>query len=185
MAVLPPYKLAHVVFQTTRYDEMITWYERILNAKANFRNDVVCFMSYDDEHHRIAIVRQPGLTEHVRSAAGLHHVAFTYKSLNDLLTAYSERKKLGIEPIWCVNHGTTTSIYYRDPDGNNVETQVDNFDTDEETTAFMESPLFEENPIGTDFDPEELLARLQAGEDEAILKKRVEIGRRSRPPVHI
>lgn len=38
------------------------------------------------------------------------------------------------------NHGPTTSLYYRDPDGNQIETQVDNFETAEEATAFMNSP---------------------------------------------
>lgn len=35
--------------------------------------------------------------------------------------------------------GSTTSIYYKDPDGNMLETQVDNFDSVEEATKFMVS----------------------------------------------
>jgi hypothetical protein len=33
----------------------------------------------------------------------------------------------------------TTSLYYADPDGNQIELQVDNFATPEEGTAFIES----------------------------------------------
>ena len=53
----------------------------------------------------------------------------------------------GIEPYWCLNHGPTTSMYYKDPDGNKVELQIDNFDTDE-TNRWMGSGEFAQNPIG-------------------------------------
>ncbi len=72
-------------------------------------------------------------------------------------------------------------MYYHDPDGNDIETQVDNFESADEANAFMRSEFFEMNPIGTDFDPEELVKRLEAGEDEAVIKKRVEIGKRGVP----
>lgn len=58
-----------------------------------------------------------------------------------------------------------------------IETQVGNMDK-EGAIAFMASKDFAENPIGVDFDPEELIARLEAGEDEAEIKKRREIGPR-------
>lgn len=99
------------------------------------------------------------------------------------MLSYSQRKDLGIEPSWCVNHGPTTSIYYTDPDGNEIETQVDNFDTNDEANEFMASPYFAENPIGTDFDPEELIKRLKSGEDHSTIKRRIEIGPRA-PPSH-
>jgi len=55
-------------------------------------------------------------------------------------------------------------MYYADPDGNQVELQVDNFDTIEEGVAFMESESFARNPVGVPFDPEAWIKRLQAGE---------------------
>lgn len=67
---------------------------------------------------------------------------------------------------------------YQDPDGNQLETQVDNFDTNEETSEFMMSKFFQENPLGVDFDPEDLIKRLQSGESDASIKKRKEIGPR-------
>jgi hypothetical protein len=78
----------------------------------------------------------------------------------------------GIVPYWSVNHGPTTSIYYADPDGNRIEFQVDNFDTKAEAVAYCALPEFAENTSGVDFDPAELLRRLEAGEPEAVLKRR-------------
>lgn len=42
----------------------------------------------------------------------------------------------------------------------------------------MEGPLFAENALGTDFDPEELCAAVERDEDEAKLKMRKEVGPR-------
>jgi hypothetical protein len=42
----------------------------------------------------------------------------------------------------------------------------------------MKSKAFAENPIGVDFDPEELITRLQNGGKEEDLIKRPEIGPR-------
>lgn len=62
-------------------------------------------------------------------------------------------------------------MYYRDPDGNMIETQVDNFDTPEEATQSMMSEDFQINAFGMDYDPEELCRRVDFGEDEASIKK--------------
>jgi hypothetical protein len=42
----------------------------------------------------------------------------------------------------------------------------------------MDSKSFAENPIGVDFDPDELVERLKRGEDQESLKKRPGIGPR-------
>ena len=72
-------------------------------------------------------------------------------------------KGKGIRPFFCVNHGPTTSMYYRDPDGNRIELQIDNFATAEEGQAWMNSPAFDRNPIGVEFDPDALVDRFRAG----------------------
>jgi len=160
---------------------MVSFYKTFLGGHATHENDFISFITYDDEHHRVAILAAPSTTPKVLGSAGLEHIAFTFNTLDDLAKAYTERKAHGIEPVWSVNHGPTTSIYYSDPDGNQIETQVDNFDSIEEASRFMESKEFAINPIGTDFDPEDLIKRLEAGEDHASIKKRVEIGPRGLP----
>lgn len=92
--------------------------------------------------------------------------------------AYSQRKENGIVPFWAVNHGPTTSIYYKDPDGNILETQVENFETTDDVIAFMESDAYNTNPIGVDFSVETLIERLESGEDHATIKKRPDSGPR-------
>jgi catechol-2,3-dioxygenase len=77
---------------------------------------------------------------------------------------YLRLKALGIRPHRCVNHGVTTSMYYRDPDGNQVELLVDNFATAAEGQAYMRRrSAKDKNPVGVACDPEELVARVGAG----------------------
>ena len=171
-AVKSPIKLAHVVFRTSRMPEMLAWYKKVLNAKEAFASAEISFLAYDEEHHRVAFVQIPSLAEQPAGQAGLHHVAFTYENLETLLGNYERLKEEGIEPLWPVNHGPTTSLYYADPDGNQLEFQVDNYDTVEEAGEFFFSDAFATNPIGVDVDPIQLKARLQAGEDEDAVKKR-------------
>jgi catechol-2,3-dioxygenase len=177
-AVKPPSKLAHVVLRTNNMKAMVEFYCTFLGARIVHGGKMLAFLTYDDEHHRIAFVQIPKTKPKVRGSCGLEHIAFTFESLSELLLAYRQRKQNGILPIWCVNHGTSTSIYYKDPDGNEIETQTDNFKDPNDATKYMESPEFAKNPIGVDFDPEDMIKRLQKGEKEEVLMKREEIGRR-------
>lgn len=169
-AVRPPAKLAHLVLRTAHFDEAVRWYELVLGAHSVFRNPMLAFLTYDDEHHRLALVNVgESAPEAPRGAPGLEHVAFTYASLDDLLATYRRLDAAGIRPAWCVNHGPTTSMYYEDPDGHQVELQVDNFASADELVAWFRTGDFAANPIGTPFDPALLLARYEAGADVAEL----------------
>jgi catechol-2,3-dioxygenase len=173
--VKSPTSLAHVVLRTANLQPMVDFWVAFLGGKISHQDEHLAFLSYDREHHRIAIIEVPNTGPKVPTSSGLEHIAFAFDTLDDLAETYLQRKELGMKPTWCINHGPTTSIYYKDPDGNTIETQVDNFDTNEKANAFMASKLFAENPIGTDFDPEDLVKRLKAGEDHAAIKKRIEI----------
>lgn len=175
-SVVKPEKLAHFVLRTGRFDEMLNWYKTVFDAEARFENDILAFLSYDEEHHRIALINMPGLTDQPEGAAGVHHVAFTFDSLQTLAGNYEVLRDKGILPVYVINHGPTTSLYYADPDGNQLEFQVDNYPTVEEATEFFFSPSFAENPIGVEFDPEELVRRLKAGEPEENIKRRPDVG---------
>ena len=168
-----PKKLSHLVLQTNRRPEMIDWYCTVLGAEILYQNQHIGFISYDDEHHRVAFIdpgplaeKKPaeGKTARAGNEVGLHHMAFTYAGLDDLTENYQRLKELGIRPHRCVNHGVTTSMYYYDPDHNQVELLVDNFETAIEGQAYMRrrSPA-DKNPVGIDFDPDEMVKRVRAG----------------------
>ena len=158
-----PRKLARVVLRTkSNFDAMVKWYCCVLGAKIVFNAGHLIFLSYDNEHHRIAIAAGGDLSERPRRAVGLDHIAFTYEDIDSLLTTYARLKQAGILPFCCVNNGPTTSLYYYDPDQNRIELQVDNFADMTEATTLMHEQ-FSINPVGVEFDPEEMLARLRSG----------------------
>jgi len=158
-----PASLAHFVRKTTRFPEMVEWYKNVLEAEIVFSNEMLAFLTYDDEHHRVAIAAIPGLVDPPPNTTGTDHVAFTYANLDDLIHTYKRLKQEGITPFWAINHGPTTSLYYKDPDGSSIELQIDNFATVEETDKWFRSGTFQENPIGVVFDPDELVAKHEAG----------------------
>jgi catechol 2,3-dioxygenase-like lactoylglutathione lyase family enzyme len=165
-----PVQLAHVVLRTPRYAEMRRFYTMLLNAVPAFENDLASFLRYDEEHHRLLLVNAPRSTAPAEDVAGLAHFAFTYSTLNQLLGTYSRLKMHGIPPCWCINHGFTTSIYYYDPDGNQIETQYDNMSVTE-ADAYMRSDYFAINPIGVDFNPDLLIERFLRGDPLSELIK--------------
>jgi catechol 2,3-dioxygenase-like lactoylglutathione lyase family enzyme len=119
----------------------------------------------------VAVVGIPGAKPHLDGYAGLHHVAFTYGSLADLVHTYERLKAAGIRPQFCINHGPTTSMYFFDPDKNQVELQVDNA-PGVKFAEYFATGEFTRNPIGVKFDPDELVRRYNVGEPEAQLLRR-------------
>jgi len=160
-----PTRFAHVVYRCGDFDAMIDWHTTVLEAEVVLRNDRLAFATYDEEHHRVAFIRDPRAagTQVARDHAGVEHVAYTYADLGDLADKYVTLRDRAITPEWCVNHGPTTSMYYRDPDGNRVELQVDNYPTTQELNDWFRSGAMEENPIGVGFDPEDLVTKVAAG----------------------
>ncbi len=165
-----PTKLSHIVLQTNRRREMIDWYCTVLGAEILYEAERISFISYDDEHHRVAFLDPGPLVERepdgpkAGKEAGLHHVAFTFGGLDDLIDNYQRLKEIGIRPHRCVNHGVTTSMYYHDPDRNQVELLVDNFATAAEGQSYMRSrSANDKNPVGIVYDPEELVGRVRTG----------------------
>ncbi len=166
-----PAKLGHIVLRTSDMPRLRDWYLTLLQARIAYQNEQVSFMTYDDEHHRVGIVQLPGLSAAAALSAGLEHTSFTYPSLGELLATYRRLKTAGIEPFWTINHGPTISMYYRDPDGNKVELQVDVFATAQETNAYLDR-YYPENFMGIIFDPEDMIRRFEAGVPIAELYER-------------
>jgi len=171
-AKLSPSKFAHVVCLTDQLRPMRDWYLKVLNGSVAFENDKMCFLRYDDEHHRIGLIDFGRLEPKPQvPTPSIDHFSFTYRDLGELFGTYLRLKAEGIAPFWCINHGPTTSMYYRDPDGHKIELQVDNL-SNEECDAFFASGAYDENPIGIIFEPEEWIGRYLGGEPPAVLTRR-------------
>jgi catechol 2,3-dioxygenase-like lactoylglutathione lyase family enzyme len=166
-----PSLFAHFVLRTSNRDPLRDWYLKVLNARQVFENEYISFISYDDEHHRVAFLQIPGLEKAPDKAWGLAHVAYSFADLGQLLSTYRRLKADGIEPVRTINHGPTVSMYYKDPDGNQVELQVDAFDK-AGAAGYFNTESFASNPIGVLFDADRMAADYEAGVPEADLLRR-------------
>ena len=86
-----------------------------------------------------------------------------WSSLADLVATYRRLAAEGITPIRCFNHGVATSMYFRDPDGNEIELSVEHFPTVDELNTWLATGDFDENPAGVALEPEVLAARVESG----------------------
>ena len=72
-AITSPAKLAHVVLRTKpeNFAQMTTFYKTFLGGHASHENEFLSFITYDEEHHRIAIAAIPGLVDRDARTCGL------------------------------------------------------------------------------------------------------------------
>jgi len=64
-----PAKLAHIVFMTRRFDEMVAWYRNVFEADVVHQDPALAFLAYDDEHHRFAFANLALLAAHRAGAS--------------------------------------------------------------------------------------------------------------------
>jgi catechol 2,3-dioxygenase len=177
-AVIHP-KFHHLNLKTTRLQEMIDFYRVLVGAEVIHQDEIGAWLSNDEANHRIALLAFPNFSDdpEKENHAGLHHSAFEYASFDDLNATYLRLKEGGISPALCLDHGMTFSYYYRDPDGNHVELQCDNFGDWARSSAWMrESPEFHEDPIGKFVDPDRVAEASAAGASFAEIHARAMAG---------
>jgi catechol 2,3-dioxygenase len=178
MTIIKP-SLHHVTIKTTRLDEMIAWYELVIGAKVQFRDNGAAWTTNDGANHRVAFLSVPGLSDDAQKIAhnGMHHCAFEYNSFDELMSSFDRMRKANVEPAFCLDHGLTISLYYKDPEGNYVELQSDNFGDWNKSSEFMRTSAdFAANPIGTFFDPGRVYDAYKSGIDFKTLQKTIRAG---------
>jgi catechol-2,3-dioxygenase len=167
--------LHHVNLKTTRLQEMIDWYALVVGIEVTHQYEGGAWLTNDAANHRLALLSVPGLADdpYKLQHTGLHHTAYEYPSMDDLLDTYMRLQKHGIVPHACLDHGMTMSFYYVDPDGNSVELQCDEFGDWSRSKDFMETaPEFASDPIGVYIDPDQVVAARDAGATAQDLHRR-------------
>ncbi len=152
-------KFHHVNLKTTRLQEMVDFYCTLVGAEVVFQDQLGAWLSNDDANHRIALLAFPNFVDDPdkETRTGMHHLAFEYSDFEELNASYLRLKEAGILPALCLDHGMTLSYYHADPDGNNVEMQVDCFGDWRRSTEWMRtSEEFKANPIGQFVDPDRI-----------------------------
>jgi catechol 2,3-dioxygenase-like lactoylglutathione lyase family enzyme len=166
-----PKEYAHVVFRTAQPDVMIDWYRTVLGMQVVLRHPAISFLTWDESQDRLAIITDEQAQPAAVNSVGFHHAAFEVGSLKELTDHYRALKAQEILPEQAINHAVATSMYYRDPDGNQIELTVGAFATVAELNEWLATGLFDINPLGVYIDAEELCARVDSGEQDADILK--------------
>jgi catechol-2,3-dioxygenase len=180
----------HFNLKTTRLQELIEWYATVVGAEVTFQDATGAWLTNDAANHRIALLCFPGFVDDPdrETRTGMHHSAFEYDSFTELNASYLRLRDAGIEPDICVDHGMTLSYYYKDPDGNRVELQIDNFGDWQASKEWMRtSPAFRANPIGLFVDPARIAEAAASGASPNEIHRRAMAGELSptRAPLEI
>ncbi len=163
-------RLQHCGLTTGNLNTMLDWYGKVLGMTVHKRVaapvgspfKTVAFATNDEVNHRLSFFETPGLP--VDAERDLHarvqHVAFEYKTLDDLLGTYVRLKKLGITLLWAADQFIQTAIYYQDPDGNILELNVNNFSDDWTVTEQLKHLPSE---LHFNVEPEKMIEALKTG----------------------
>lgn len=184
--------VSEVVLQTSRFDEMHDWYAAVIGLPWYFENTPLqaavppppgdkqvraadvrcCFMRLapDFPHGAtLALFELPWVSRVPSSDPGLNHMQLKNKDLDTLVRRLELLRAAGIVPHRSANHGPTLSFYFRDPDQNIVEFCINNFDSLQQTQAFVRSDAFRANPSGLELELGDFLARYRAGTPKDVL----------------
>jgi catechol-2,3-dioxygenase len=165
--------VSHYGLRVRDLPKMLDWYKKFLDAHIQHDMGFGAFLTFDDEHHRLVIFTSDDTAEKNPNAAGVEHIALGLPDFSTLADEYERLRTHGITPSLPVNHGFTTSLYYDDPEGNQIELSVDNFATKEECCAWMKTDrmtaAMEPPNFGNIFDPEELVRQIRTGASRSEL----------------
>lgn len=128
--MIKPERIGHVVIKVRDLERSKKFYGEVLGLQLMMelpQPKIAFYASNGRDHHEI------GLAEVGADAAGpqakqvgLVHIAFRLRDEDHLRAAYKEFKEKDVPIAFTVDHGITKSIYFRDPDGNQLEVYCDN-----------------------------------------------------------
>lgn len=128
--MIRPERIAHVVIKVRDLERSRKFYTEVLGMDIMMEAPQIrgCFLANNRrDHHELALIEVGPQAEGPRhNQVGLVHIAFRLRSEEELQAAYKELKEKDVPIAFTVNHGITKSVYFRDPDGNELEVYVDN-----------------------------------------------------------
>ena len=121
------FQLSHVAIPVTDMLAMRRFYTKTLgfvvtDQKGEYPGETVFMSANPDEHHQVVLAASGGTVE---TDAVLGHFAMRVSSLEELKRLRQRLIEADVSPLRCVSHGTTWSVYFRDPENTRIEILTD------------------------------------------------------------
>jgi catechol 2,3-dioxygenase len=125
--MINPDRIGHVVLKVRDLARSRRFYTEVLGLELMFETPGIAFLaSHRRDHHEIGLLEVGAAAEGPRGRqVGLAHVAFRLGDEAELKKAYRELKERQVPICFTVHHGITKSVYFEDPDGNQLEVYWD------------------------------------------------------------
>ncbi len=128
--MIKPDRIGHVVIKVRDLERSKKFYTEVLGLQQMMELPQIrmaFFASNGRDHHELACVEVGAeAAGNQPKQIGLVHIAFRLRDEEHLRAAYREFKEKNVPIVFTVDHGITKSIYFRDPDGNQLEVYCDN-----------------------------------------------------------
>jgi catechol 2,3-dioxygenase len=137
-----PQEIGHIVLNVTDVERSTKFYRDVVGFQlSRYRPDGTgAFLTCGIVHHNLALFKAPeGAQLPQQGQIGLNHFAFKVQNYQALQEAHKRLVKAGATIDRIVDHGTTRSVYFLDPDGLRMELFSDSFATNEEGLAFIKA----------------------------------------------
>jgi catechol 2,3-dioxygenase len=123
-------RIGHVVLKVHSLERSRAFYTEVLGMDVMMEIPAIpaVFLANNRrDHHEIALFEVGPAAEGLRpNQIGLAHIAFRLHNEKELRAAYEELKERHVPISFTVDHGVTKSVYFRDPDGHELEVYCDN-----------------------------------------------------------
>jgi catechol 2,3-dioxygenase len=151
-------RLSHVGLYVRDVPKMIDFYTKTLGfvVSDGAEDGRITFLSRNpSDHHQVVLVRGRQTEDEIPM---VQQVSFNVGTLPQVQRAFRKVRDAGCEGIRPICHGNAWSVYFQDPEGNQIE-------------MFCDTPWYVPQPLGFKIDLEKPAGDLEA-ETEAFCRNR-------------
>ena len=111
-------RLQHLVLWVSNVDRSVRFYQDVLGfeMKRRYPNAAFLKIAGSPDDHNLGLFEQPGITRPDESASRMYHSAWEVGEITDLVRARLKLAEAGAL-VGQSDHGTSLSLYAKDPDG--------------------------------------------------------------------
>ena len=135
-------KIGHVHLNVRNLENAERFYTEVFGFRVTERiRDTFVFLSLGDHHHDLAL-RNVGANAPVPPdlSVGMYHFAIEVENRKSLAEVCKTLREMGVS-VGGSDHGISHALYFRDPEGNEVEAYIDMRNRNDEQTNGAPKPL--------------------------------------------